>query len=290
MTAKVSVKERGVPALQRHCWPPVPAFEAMNEDFKRFIGLGYEEQNTYLNGLRDDALYVQTLNEFLGVVSAYLFSYHDSPLHLSTDDDFEIALQRGKILLEREVIDHWLPVEVPEMAHGDAVRTLEALVEDNPGVTHPLFEFLEKDASREAFKIFLRNEVCRNEVVDDEVAVMSTGLQGPMKIAVSANFWDEVGRGKLEGFHTYWLRRLIEGLDDWDSLVRYRRDDKPWYTMITTNVFNVLLTRPGLKWRRYGWFALGRARHHGGGVTRAGWAAGGRPPIEAGGAHVWPGG
>ena len=96
MTAKVSVKERGVPALQRHCWPPVPAFEAMNEDFKRFIGLGYEEQNTYLNGLRDDALYVQTLNEFLGVVSAYLFSYHDSPLHLSTDDDFEIALQRGK--------------------------------------------------------------------------------------------------------------------------------------------------------------------------------------------------
>jgi hypothetical protein len=29
--------------------------------------------------------------------------------------------------------------------------------------------------------------------------------------------------------------------------------------MITTNVFNILLTRPGLKFRRYGWFLLNEA-------------------------------
>jgi hypothetical protein len=249
------------PALQAHLWPPVPPFERMAPEFAAFMRASTEEQRRQLAALRETARYLQVINEHLGVISAYLFSYHDSPLYLATDDDFEIDLQRAKIVLEREVLDHWLPVTSikSDFDQATAVEALTVLAFDNPGIEHPLFDYLEHEASAEAMKIFLRNEVCRNEVVDDEIAVTSTGLQGVMKLTVCANLWDEVGRGRLDGFHTYWLRRLVAGFEDWSELIAYRTNDKPWFTMITTNVFNVLLTRPGLKFRRFGWFALNEA-------------------------------
>jgi hypothetical protein len=249
------------PLLQPHLWPPLPPFERLDEGFAAFMRLPAEEQRQQLMMLRGTDRYLQVLNEHLGVVSAYLFSYHDSPLYLATDDAFEIDLQRAKIVLEREVLDHWLPVTSirHDLDHEGAVAALTSLAFENPGIEHPLFDYLEHEASPEAMKIFLRNEVCRNEVVDDEIAVTSTGLQGAMKVTVCANLWDEVGRGRLDGFHTYWLRRLVDAFDDWNSLLAYRAKEKPWFTMITTNVFNVLLTRPGLKFRRFGWFALNEA-------------------------------
>lgn len=254
-------KARIAPPLQAHVWPPVPPFERMDQAFSAFMRAPAEEQRKQLALLRGTGPYLQVLNECLGIVSAYLFSYHDSPLYLATDDDFEIDLQRAKIILEREVLDHWLPVTSikQDLDHAGAVEALSTLAFDNPGIEHPLFDYLEHEASPEAMKLFLRNEVCRNEVVDDEIAVTSTGLQGAMKLAVCANLWDEVGRGRLDGFHTYWLRRLVHGFDDWSQLLAYRANDKPWFTMITTNVFNVLLTRPGLKFRRFGWFTLNEA-------------------------------
>jgi len=129
-------------------------------------------------------------------------------------------------------------------------------VGSNAGVNHPLFDYLESTASLDALHVFLRNDVCRNEVVDDEVAMMSVGIQGAMKAAVCSNLWDEVGHGTLKQYHTYWLRELVDALSDWEGLIEYRKSEKPWFTAITTNVFNILLSRPGLKFRRYGWFLL----------------------------------
>lgn len=246
------------PALQDFKWPHVPPFEALSRDFNDYLAMDSSAQRLYWRNLRTDPCYENRLHDFLSIVSAYLFSYFDSPVYLTVDDDFEIALQRAKINLEREVTRYWLRVDsVPTFNDQNAAADhLTRLVDDNAGVNHALFDYLEANASREAFHIFLRNEVCRNEVVDDEVALMSVGIQGRMKAAVCSNLWDEVGHGTLRQFHTYWLRELLHSMDDWENLLRYRRLEKPWFTMITTNVFNILLSRPGLKFRRYGWFLL----------------------------------
>lgn len=256
--AKIKGIDSNVAVLQSNDWPPVPEYYYTVSKFDEFLELPLNEQQDYLASLRSSDDYAKILHQHLGTISAYLFSYHDSPRYLATDDNYEINLQRAKILLEREVLDHWLCVkEIPQnLSQEQAGDFLMQLSYENKGLLHPLFDYLEKYASREAFKYFLWNEVARNEVVDDEVAVMVTGIQGAMKAAVCSNLWDEVGHCKLENFHTYWLRRLVDATGGTESLLSYRRNEKPWYTMITTNVFNIMLTRPGLKFRRYGWFLM----------------------------------
>jgi hypothetical protein len=49
---------------------------------------------------------------------------------------------------------------------------------------------------------FLLLETIRNEVVDDEVAMMIPSLQHSMKQVMSSNLWDECGNGNIDNFHT----------------------------------------------------------------------------------------
>ncbi|MDX1341040.1 MAG: iron-containing redox enzyme family protein [Reinekea sp.] len=247
------------PHLQEHQWPPLPRFKSTPDDIREFLSLPRSLQKSSLAEVRDTSAYDEFINTKLAYISGYLFSYCDGPLHLAVDEDLEYEIQRMKLSVESEVLNHWLSSanrEYPFKDSAECADYLQHLTFDNPGINHPLFDFLRNDANEVTFKYFLRNEVCRNEVVDDEVAVMTTGIQGAMKAAVCSNLWDEVGQGNLGKFHTYWLRELVEDYSDWHSLIRYRAEERPWFTMITTNVFNILLTRPGLKFRRYGWFLL----------------------------------
>lgn len=250
---------RTLPALQLHDWPPVPRFGGLAPDFLAFMAMTRAEQARFLAGLRGTSeQHGKILHTFLGIISGYIFGYADSPLFRALDDDLEIDLLRSKIVLERELMAHWLrPAEAPtQLDQSSAVRYLEQLAQDNSSLSHPLFGFIRNRASQTALRLFLRNEAIRNEIVDDEVAMMSAGLQGPMKLAVISNLWDECGRGKLKRFHTYWLRQLLDHMGDWDDIRAYRHADRPWFTGITTNVFNILLTRPGLKYMAYGWFLI----------------------------------
>jgi len=198
------------------------------------------------------------VHDSLGFIYAYVYGYADSPCWLRSDVDLETDLLTAKLLLEREMIERWLepcPVAaIPDQrAAADHLRELAG---GNPGVLHPLFDYLRDDVSREAMIEFLRLEVCRNEVVDDEVALLVCGLQGNMKKVMVSNLWDECGNGQLAQFHTYWLRRLLEGLSDWDALQEYRATRKPWFSTLTSNSLNSLLTRPGYKLRAYGHFLI----------------------------------
>ncbi len=108
-------------------------------------------------------------------------------------------------------IHEWLKIEeVPFFTNQkDAISHLKHLAMKNSGVLHELFNFIETEASKEAIIEFLRLEVLRNEVVDDEVALIVVGLQGNMKKVMVSNLWDECGNGNLNKFHTYWLRQLL---------------------------------------------------------------------------------
>jgi hypothetical protein len=249
-----------MPALQRHAWPPVNAFERIPDGFRDFIMLEPARQVAVLEQVRnDDEEYGRTLHSYLDVVSSYVFGYEDSACYGRLDDELETRLHAAKILLERELLERWLrAAPVPEhiVDQRQAHDYLIELSRDNASLVHPLFGYLRTTAGPKALQVFLRNEATRNEVVDDEVAMLLAGLQGPMKLAIASNLWDECGRGRLESFHTYWLRRLIEKTDDWEGLRRYRRTERPWFTQITTNVFNIFLTRPGVRLMAYGWFLI----------------------------------
>jgi len=256
---KVRSIEDDVPLLQQHEWPPAYPFAAFAPELDAFLQLSVSEQRAQLAAQRaHPERHGAFVNDALGAIYGYVYGYQDSPLYLRTDDDLEAQLQRSKMELERELVEHFLVPPPPPAGLGlkDGCEYLRTYVLENPGVTHPLFDFLRDHVSAAAVKEFLRLEVLRNEVVDDEVAFMIVGLQGPMKQVATSNLWDECGNGRLDRFHTYWLRQLIDTTTDWDGIRKYRRTSAPWFARITSNSLNRLLTRPGYKYQAYGHFLV----------------------------------
>lgn len=251
--------QNDLPPLQAHYWPPVDAFVNFASDVEAFLDLSTDEQRAYLAANRQDVemngAFVQNA---LGAIYGYVYGYRDSPLYLVTDDDLEAKLYRAKLVLERELFAHFLcPDPAPEgLGPEEGCAYLRGFLAENPGVMHSLFDFIRDRASPAALREFLRLEVLRNEVVDDEVAFLVVGLQGPMKKVVTSNLWDECGNGRLDKFHTYWLRRLLHGTMDWEGIQKYRDTSAPWFSRMTSNSLNRLLTRPGCKYQAYGHFLV----------------------------------
>ncbi|MBA2593792.1 MAG: iron-containing redox enzyme family protein [Gammaproteobacteria bacterium] len=246
------------PPLYRHYWPPVSDHAGVDRDFTKFVDASVEEQRQRLAESRADSeAHGRVLHGYLGSLYADSFGYRDSPVAFAVDDQAELARFRARLQLERELFEHWVDAEpLPELRDQVSVAEyLDDLAADNPGVNHPLFAYLRDHAPREQLELFLQCDLIRNEVVDDEVALLMVGLQGMQKAVAAANLWDECGRGKLENFHTYWLRRLLEASDGWDRLYQYRQQ-YPWFAKITSNLFTALLTRPSRKQMAYGCFLV----------------------------------
>ena len=248
------------PPLQKYDWPPINPFRNLNHELINF--LGESNKQAKLTSLADDAeIHGAFLNNHLGTIYSYFYGYPDSPCYLNSNIALELSIQEAKLILENSFIEEWLEIsEVPDLKHQkDVVAYLQKLAANNFGVKHELFDFIEIEASKEAIVEFLRLEVLRNEVVDDEVALMIVGLQGNMKKVMVSNLWDECGNGSLTRFHTYWLRQLIDSQLGWDTFLQYRQINKPWFSTIGSNSLNSLLTRPQYKFRAYGHFLITEA-------------------------------
>jgi Iron-containing redox enzyme len=245
--------------LYQHYWPPVARSRGVHAELAEFLAMDENGQVQRLANLRAaPEEHGRFLHEMLSEIYAHRFGYRDGLAVESTDDRMEVALHRAKITLEREFLQHWLGIS--DVWHFEdqelAADHLDEFAETNPGVHHPLFEYLRDEAPRQQVEQFLFSESIRNEVVDDEVAMLVQGLQGLQKAVAAANLWDECGRGRLEHFHTYWLRRLIDASPGgWDGFYRYR-DGHPWFAKITSNTNAMLLTRPALKQQAYGCFLV----------------------------------
>ncbi|CDG85685.1 iron-containing redox enzyme family protein [Janthinobacterium agaricidamnosum] len=251
------------PALQAYQWPPVPAFTALQPDLRAFLELDLLGQTACINHVeRRSSERGELLNNYLGTIYSYHYGYADSPCFLRNDIELESRLARAKLVLEEDLVNHWLPVTpIPQFDDQQAAANyLREYVDANAALHHPLFDYLRDEAEPAALMEFLRLETCRNEIVDDEIALLLCGLQGNMKKAIASNLWDECGNGSLEKFHTYWLRRLVEQLQDWEQLPQYRASSKPWFSSIISNTFNALVTRPAYKCRAYGMFLTTEAR------------------------------
>ena len=245
--------------LQQQRWPPVADFERIPPELLLFLDASASGQQLLLDDLRTTPeTHGRFLQEGLSFIYGYVFGYEDSPLYLRADDVLEEKLFGAKLRLERELLEHWLrPPPPPEgLEVESACRYLQELIRTNDGLHHPFFDYLEHHASRAALAEFLELETIRNEVVDDEVALLVVGLQGEMKAAMASNLWDECGQGDLTQFHTYWLRRLLEHTGRYEGLRAWREQGAPWFCKVTSNTYNMMATRPGYKYRAYGSFLM----------------------------------
>lgn len=245
--------------LIENYWPPVNINSKFPKSLEHFMSLSESEKIQYLIGLRENSVehgkFIQTS---LSAIYGYWFGYRDSPLFITTDDILETSVLAAKILIEREMLDKWLsPISPPLISdQEEACNYLRRYIKDNSGIYHDFFEFVKNEMTREQMVKFLKFETVRNEVVDDEVALIVVGLQAQMKNAMTSNLWDECGNGSVKRFHTHWLRQLLDQLGGINTFQNERSDLIPWFTGITSNSFNMMATRPGYKYRAFGSFLI----------------------------------
>src|SRR5262245_34505603 len=173
--------ESDSPSLQAHRWPPVPEFSGLESGFRAFIAAGKDKQRRLIRQLhgRPDQC-GELLNNYLGIIYAYHYGYTDSPCYLRSDVELESDLLSAKLVLEHALIEHWLPI-APLPALTDqkmAVQYLRDFLRSNGAVRHGLYDYLRDEAPRDKMIEFLCLDTCRNEIVDDEIALLVCGLQG----------------------------------------------------------------------------------------------------------------
>mgnify|MGYP002515193473 CR=1 FL=1 len=243
------------PQLQDLYWPPVNFYQ-INQLLHNYLTTNTSLEEFIANEKRYDKI-GEKLNIALSEIYAYMYGYKDSILFQRQNKDLDILILTKKIEVEEYFLHNWLNIEkFPDTSflnQEDLAIYFEEESINSEGMHHSFFDFIADEMDREAMIHFLKTEICRNEYVDDEVALLTVGLQGNMKKVSASNLWDECGCGLLQNFHTYWLRRLMLNITDYESFLDWRLT-KPWQFSLTSNIFNCLLSNPALKLAAYGCF------------------------------------
>jgi hypothetical protein len=242
-------------------WPPVHAYS--EHDASMIVPLLKTTSLELRERLATSRInYYQHANflfQALGVLYAHFYGYVDAP-SIEKIEDIESHIVRIKRILEDEMVNHIFKPDlsrIDQYTHSTqaTVDYLQILSKNNPGVDHVFFDYVKDRMTPDDMKKFLWFETMRNEVVDDEVAMLVPGTQHAMKQVLSSNLWDECGNGKIDGFHTSWLIRLLSNKNQWPEFLEFRKS-RPWYSMATSHSFNSLLTTPGRNFAAYGTFLI----------------------------------
>ena len=136
--------------------------------------------------------------------------------------------------------------EVPEDP-GAFVAWFEALKDDGPGQGDPLFPWLASRADQDQLRWFFEQEAAGEAGFDDLVALTQVKMPIRAKLELARNYWDEMGRGNLNGVHGLLLDGLVETLQ-----VKPTIETSVWESLALANAMTAMATS-----RRYAWHSIG---------------------------------
>lgn len=136
------------------------------------------------------------------------------------------------------LLDEWTAGAGPTSADaGAAMRRIAR--RDDDGV----YEWLATTADLDQLHRFLALEGGPDAGFDDLVATCQVGLVGGPKVVMGANYWDEMGRGRVEGVHTALHGRMVAAL----ALPRIPRAQLPQSSLDRTALNGLLATNRRLQ-------------------------------------------
>ncbi len=94
---------------------------------------------------------------------------------------------------------------------------------------------------------FLTQEAAGEAGFDDLVALTQVKLPDEAKLELARNYWDEMGRGNMNGMHGPMLNRAVAALDLKPSI-----DETVWESLALANTMTAFATV-----RRYTWHSVG---------------------------------
>ena len=94
----------------------------------------------------------------------------------------------------------------------DFRRWYKDLLRNHPATHHPIFEYLENEASIEEMSYFFSQEITVDSRFDDLLAMLQVGQDLGIKMEIAENYWDEMGNGNLKNVHTELFDTLLKEL------------------------------------------------------------------------------
>ncbi|THD02145.1 hypothetical protein B1810_16125 [Panacagrimonas perspica] len=154
-------------------------------------------------------------------------------------------MEVGFVEAERHAVAPWtrnVPTRAPAF-----LAWFERLEQTGPGQGDPLFPWLAQEADVTAMRWFIKQEAAGEAGFDDLVALSQLRLPAGPKLEMARNYWDEMGRGRLDGMHGPMLDRAVAELD-----VVPDPDETVWESLALANL---MLAMAGS--RRYVYHAIG---------------------------------
>jgi hypothetical protein len=168
-----------------------------------------------------DAAFGRGEDDALADVHATLFALYE--LHVAPAASERCANQFNPYLIRlRGAIERrWLASEALGTTRLDvSVRTARDLTEAICSVSaqhraskHPLFDFLEKDATRVQLSAFFRSDSALNIRFFDLIVLALLGSDPSVRGELSQNFWDEAGKGDPQRSHVALFRHLLHTVE-----------------------------------------------------------------------------
>jgi len=163
-------------------------------------------------------------------------------LHVADPGQIRCANQFNGLLnsVRTSIERAWLEAEAkqaPDLGQpataAELVAALKRIWAEHPVSSHPIFDFLERDASYEQIVMFFKSDSALNIRFFDLIVLSLVGSQEEVRKELAQNFWDEAGRGEPGRSHVSLFRHLLDTVGigqadddhasvlDWQGLAGY---------------------------------------------------------------------
>ena len=161
----------------------------------------------------------------------------------------------------KKIEEHWINNEISNCQKwydcGLPIynsESVEAELIKHPVFSHPIYDYLRDYADINDLKTFVLNDSILNVEFFDYIALALFGTTGQAKAEISANLWDEAGRGEEGKFHTNLFMNLMTDLG-----LKYDRENiinlHSWQGLAGINLFSYLSLYPFNKMKYFGLLA-----------------------------------
>ncbi|MEG9883297.1 MAG: iron-containing redox enzyme family protein [Hyphomicrobiales bacterium] len=139
-----------------------------------------------------------------------------------------------------------LPETISDMDPDKTVNEIIRIWKAQLGASHPIFDYVEHEAGRDAVLEYLRSDYLLNIRFYDLVVYSLIGIEEEIRFEVAHNLWDEVGQGNPANTHVQLYKDMLasEGIvvDHWELC-----EHLSWQGLAGYN----LMMRHGLNKSRY---------------------------------------
>jgi len=175
--------------------------------------------------------------------------------------DANQALEINEWTLHKQIENTWMQHEINDCYNRydchqkiTSITDVEVVLLNHPVNQHPLFHYLQQDASIEDLKRYILNESVLNLEFFDYLVLSLIGVSDIARAEIITNVWDEAGRGHISQFHTNQFRAVMNSLG-----LTYQREkiieNMSWEGLAGINLFSYLSQYSHNKMKYFGLLA-----------------------------------